>query len=96
MLVISEIESGVKRIYKFNELVKFASTAKRCTGAVIDEAAKKLWFRAIEVIENLFFYVTHEKDSIVGIHSGTHGHAIGLCTKFHGERKAVKSENKFS
>ena len=70
--LVSEIESGVKRIYIFNELIKFTSTAKRCTEAAIDEAAIKLWSRAIKPIENLFFYVTHEKVSIVGTHSDTH------------------------
>ena len=93
----SEIESGLKRIYKINELVKFASIAWCCTEAVIDETAKKLWSRAIElIVEDLFFYVTHEKVSIVGIHFVTHGHAIGLRIKFPGERKAVKGEHKFS
>ena len=45
---------------------------KRCTEAAINEAAIKLWSRAIKPIENLFFYVTHEKVSIVGTHSDTH------------------------
>ena len=74
----------MKKINRWNEVVKLLSAARCCAKAIIDVAAVKFRFGAVEFVEKLLF------DEVV--RQSSHSDSVNLFLIDTRERKAVKCE----
>ena len=86
----------MKRINRCNEVVKLFSAARCCAKAIVDVAAVKFRFGAVEFVEKLLLDEADKKVSITRSHFGAHSDFVNLFVIVTRERKAVKRENEFS
>ena len=86
----------MKRINGCNEIVKLLSAARCCAKAIIDVAAVKFRFSAVEFVEKLLFDEADKKVSITRSHFSVHSDSVNLFVIVTRERKAVNCENEFS
>ena len=86
----------MKRINRCNEVVKLLSAARCCAKAIIDVAAVKFRFGAVEFVDKLLFDQADKKVSMTRSHFSAHSDSVNLLVIVARERNAVKLENEFS
>ena len=82
----------MKRINRCNEVVKLLSAARCCAKAIIDVAAVKFRFGAVEFVEKLLFDEADKKVSITWSHFSPHSDSVNLFGIVTREREAVKCD----